>query len=101
MNYGAALVGEDEGRLVPQAEVVIIHSEPTYRPGPGRDVVRTRHVGEWRLAMSPAKMRQVAEALVKSADDLEAAFAGAVSRLALKAFDVEERKPEEDTAEER
>lgn len=78
MNVCAAVV---DGKLLPQAEVIIIFTEPHYRVD-GNEMQVHRHTGSMRLMMGPKRMRSLAEGLMKAADeverDLTAAVVGAV-----------------------
>lgn len=87
MNVCAAVV---EGKLVPQAEVVIIFTEPHYRvEGKEGRTKQERHVGAVRFMMGPKRMRQMAEGLMQAADvvekDVAAAVLSAVDEAKLKA----------------
>lgn len=59
---------DENGHLIPQAEVILIMTEPTYSIDAG-GVVKQREVLTARFAASPAILRQVAKNLLRIADE--------------------------------
>ena len=67
------VIYDEQGHLIPQAEVVLIMTEPAYRIDAG-GVVKTREVVATRFAASPAHLRQIAKAMLNIADQAEEAL---------------------------
>lgn len=75
----AAIIDSENGKLLPQAEVVIITSEAVYRRDEAtRDLTRQRHTFEFRFVASPAALRGLATAMLDTAEHTETALSRAL-----------------------
>lgn len=94
MNVCASVV---EGQLLPQAEVIIIYTEPHYRVD-GDEMKQQRHTGSIRLMMGPKRMRAMAAGLISAADVVEQEIGDAVyAAMAEVQLKLKEEKPESST----
>lgn len=75
-NLSLVLVGDS---LLPNVEVILIHSEPRYRFDPTGEIVKYRMTDAFRFSASPGELRTLAKSLGDSADAAEriAAIKGA------------------------
>jgi hypothetical protein len=64
------LLAEDGDKFIGTAEMVLIYSEPHFKPN-GSGLDRVRESGEFRIAITVGGMRQLSRYLVGYADSLE------------------------------
>lgn len=53
-------------------ELIILCSEPTYKPDGGSGVVKIRELSETRLSTVPQFLRRIAERMIEIADEADA-----------------------------
>lgn len=66
-----AVWAEGTKKLMPQVEVVLVMSEPTYAIDPVGEVIRQRVTSQVRFSANPKLLRKLSETLVKLADEAE------------------------------
>ena len=66
-----AVWAEDSKKLLPQVEVILVMSEPSYIVDGVGDVIRQRTTSQVRFSTGPKPLRKLAELLTKLADEAE------------------------------
>lgn len=61
----------EEKKLLPQVEVILVMSEPSYSVDAVGEVVRQRETSQVRFSASPKVLRKLSEAMTKLADEAE------------------------------
>jgi len=61
----------EEKKLLPQVEVILVMSEPSYSVDAVGEVVRQRETSQVRFSVSPKVLRKLSEAMTKLADEAE------------------------------
>ena len=67
VNANFHAVWSENDKPIPQVEVVLVTSEPTYTVDAAGQVISQRTTDAFRFAASPAALRKLAESLVKLA----------------------------------
>lgn len=70
---------DQQHRLIPSAEVVLIMTEPTYTIDAG-GVVKSRRVVTTRFSAGPAQLRHIAKAMLNIADQTEESLEQALTQ---------------------
>jgi hypothetical protein len=73
------IIEDGEGGIKAHAEIVIVATEPTYRLGNDRNLLRERVASEFRFMCSEKGLRDTAASLIEWADELAAAEARIVA----------------------
>ena len=68
-NFSA--VWTEEKVMLPQVEVILVLSEPTYAVDAAGEVVSHRETSATRFAASPRMLRRLGESMVKLAEEAE------------------------------
>ena len=66
-----AVWAEGTKKLLPQVEVILVMSEPSYTVDGVGDVIRQRTTSQVRFSANPKLLRKLAESFVKLADEAE------------------------------
>jgi len=66
-----AIWQEETKKLLPQVEVVVVVSEPTYTLDAVGDIIRQRAVSQFRFSANPKMLRRLADSLIKLADEAD------------------------------
>lgn len=66
-----AVWAEGSKKLLPQVEVILIMSEPTYSVDPAGDVIRQRATSQVRFSASPKLLFKLAETMTKLGTEAE------------------------------
>ena len=66
-----AVWAEGSKKLLPQAEVTLVMSEPSYTVDGVGDVIRQRTTSHVRFSANPKILRKLAESFMKLADEAE------------------------------
>jgi hypothetical protein len=70
-NFHAVWTDGDK-RQLPQVEVILVMSEPTYAVDAVGEIIRQRETSQCRFSASPKLLRKLAESLNKLADEADA-----------------------------
>lgn len=66
-----ALWAEGSKKLLPQVEVILVMSEPSYTVDGVGDVIRQNATSQVRFSASPKLLRKIADSLVNLAEEAE------------------------------
>ena len=66
-----AVWAEGSKKLLPQVEVILVMSEPSYVVDGVGDVIRQRTTSQVRFSANPKLLRKLSESLLKLADEAE------------------------------
>ena len=61
----------EEKKLMPQVEVILVMSEPSYSVDAVGEVVRQRETSQVRFSASPKVLRKLADVMTKLSDEAE------------------------------